>query len=67
MNLSEGWSKIPEKLAFYTYISNNPAKGGLFSVCALDNGDSMVVRWLEHAIFKDKGDRWWFCMPNAHL
>ncbi|XLU81437.1 hypothetical protein S245_004857, partial [Arachis hypogaea] len=29
-SLSEAWSKIPEKLAFYDYIGNNPAKGGLF-------------------------------------
>ncbi|CAN4119588.1 unnamed protein product [Withania somnifera] len=26
----EAWSKIPKKLAFYDYIGNNPAKGGLF-------------------------------------
>lgn len=26
-SLSEAWSKIPEKLAFYDYIGNNPAKG----------------------------------------
>ena len=30
LSLSEAWSKIPEKLAFYDYIGNNPAKGGLF-------------------------------------
>ncbi|KAF3663428.1 Photosystem II CP47 reaction center protein [Capsicum annuum] len=29
-SLSEAWSKILEKLAFYDYIGNNPAKGGLF-------------------------------------
>jgi photosystem II CP47 chlorophyll apoprotein len=29
-SLSEAWSKIPEKLAFYDYIGNNSAKGGLF-------------------------------------
>ena len=29
-NLIEAWSAIPEKLAFYDYIGNNPAKGGLF-------------------------------------
>eukprot|EP00959_Pyramimonas_sp_CCMP1952_P305503 6392831-Pyramimonas_sp.AAC.1 len=26
-SLSDAWSKIPEKLAFYDYIGNNPAKG----------------------------------------
>ncbi|EMS51255.1 Photosystem II CP47 chlorophyll apoprotein [Triticum urartu] len=30
LSLSEAWSKIPEKLAFYDYIGNNSAKGGLF-------------------------------------
>jgi photosystem II CP47 chlorophyll apoprotein len=30
LSLSEAWSKIPEKLAFYDYIGNNPAKGRLF-------------------------------------
>ncbi|KAJ1681059.1 hypothetical protein LUZ63_023718 [Rhynchospora breviuscula] len=29
LSLSEAWSKIPEKLAFYDYIGNNPAKGGI--------------------------------------
>ncbi|MBA0725224.1 hypothetical protein Golax_021827 [Gossypium laxum] len=27
--LSEAWSKIPEKLAFYDYIGNNLTKGVL--------------------------------------
>jgi photosystem II CP47 chlorophyll apoprotein len=26
---TEAWSQIPDKLAFYDYIGNNPAKGGL--------------------------------------
>ena len=29
---SEAWSTIPEKLAFYDYVGNSPAKGGLFRV-----------------------------------
>lgn len=53
-NLSEVWSKIPEKLAFYDYIGNNPAKGGLFRAGAMDNGDGIAVGWLGHAVFKDK-------------
>jgi photosystem II CP47 chlorophyll apoprotein len=28
---AKAWSQIPEKLAFYDYIGNNPAKG-VFSV-----------------------------------
>merc|ERR1711870_42296 len=30
--LSDAWLTIPDKLAFYDYIGNNPAKGGLFRV-----------------------------------
>ncbi|XP_034699345.1 LOW QUALITY PROTEIN: photosystem II CP47 reaction center protein-like [Vitis riparia] len=41
-SLSEAWSKIPEKLAFYDYIGNNPAKGGLFRAGSMDNGDGIV-------------------------
>ncbi|KAI5420403.1 hypothetical protein KIW84_044262 [Lathyrus oleraceus] len=42
-SLSEAWSKIPEKLAFYDYISNNPAKGDLFTAGSMDNGDGIVT------------------------
>jgi hypothetical protein len=38
LTLSEAWSKIPEKLAFYDYIGNNLAKGGLFRAGSMDNG-----------------------------
>jgi photosystem II CP47 chlorophyll apoprotein len=54
LSLSEAWSKIPEKLAFYDYIGNNPAKGGLFRVGAMDNGYGIAIGWLGHPIFKDK-------------
>ncbi|QCE14657.1 photosystem II CP47 chlorophyll apoprotein [Vigna unguiculata] len=53
-NLSEAWSKIPEKLAFYDYIENNPAKGGLFRAGSMDNGDGIAVGWLGHPFFRDK-------------
>ncbi|CAL5209163.1 unnamed protein product [Lathyrus oleraceus] len=56
-SLSEAWSKIPEKLAFYDYISNNPAKGGLFRAGSMDNGDGIAVGWLGHPIFRDKEGR----------
>ncbi|KAH1047936.1 hypothetical protein J1N35_038720 [Gossypium stocksii] len=36
-SLSEAWSKIPEKLAFYDYIGNNLAKGGLSKAGSMDN------------------------------
>ncbi|XLU77025.1 hypothetical protein S245_000446, partial [Arachis hypogaea] len=42
-SLSEAWSKIPEKLAFYDYIDNNPAKGGLFRAGSMDNGDGIAT------------------------
>jgi photosystem II CP47 chlorophyll apoprotein len=54
LSLSEAWSKIPEKLAFYDYIGNNPAKGGLFRAGAMENGDGIAIGWLGHPIFKDK-------------
>nr|AYC63837.1 photosystem II CP47 chlorophyll apoprotein [Dichotomosiphon tuberosus] len=53
-NLSKAWSKIPEKLAFYDYIGNNPAKGGLFRTGAMNSGDGIAVGWLGHAVFRDK-------------
>lgn len=43
-SLSEAWNKIPEKLAFYDYIGNNPAKGGLFRSGAMNNGDGIVMK-----------------------
>jgi photosystem II CP47 chlorophyll apoprotein len=51
---SQAWSEIPEKLAFYDYIGNNPAKGGLFRAGAMNSGDGIAVGWLGHAVFKDK-------------
>ena len=37
----EAYASIPEKLAFYDYVGNSPAKGGLFRVGALVNGDGL--------------------------
>ncbi len=56
-NLSEAWSKIPEKLAFYDYVGNSPAKGGLFRTGAMDSGDGIAQEWLGHPVFKDKNGR----------
>ncbi|RZC47502.1 hypothetical protein C5167_040465 [Papaver somniferum] len=53
-SVSEAWSKIPEKLAFYDYIGNNPAKGRLFRAGSMDSGDGIAVGWLGHPIFRDK-------------
>merc|ERR1712066_989094 len=47
------WTQIPEKLAFYDYIGNNPAKGGLFRTGAVNSGDGIPVGWIGHAVFRD--------------
>jgi photosystem II CP47 chlorophyll apoprotein len=54
VSLSEAWDQIPEKLLFYDYIGNNPAKGGLFRAGPMDNGDGIAAGWLGHASFSDK-------------
>ena len=54
---AEAWSAIPEKLAFYDYVGNSPAKGGLFRTGAMDKGDGIAQGWLGHPIFKDKEGR----------
>jgi len=54
---SQAWSRIPDKLAFYDYIGNNPAKGGLFRAGAMDKGDGIAEAWLGHPIFRDKEGR----------
>jgi photosystem II CP47 chlorophyll apoprotein len=51
--LAAAWSEIPEKLAFYDYVGNNPAKGGLFRVGPMNKGDGIAQSWLGHAVFKD--------------
>jgi len=55
--LSEAWSKIPEKLAFYDYVGNSPAKGGLFRTGAMVNGDGIAQSWQGHAVFTDAAGR----------
>lgn len=56
-SLSEAWNRIPAKLAFYDYIGNNPAKGGLFRAGPMNKGDGIAESWLGHAVFKDKEGR----------
>ena len=51
---SEAYASIPEKLAFYDYVGNSPAKGGLFRVGALVNGDGLPTGWQGHIAFNDK-------------
>ncbi|NET31187.1 MAG: photosystem II chlorophyll-binding protein CP47 [Cyanothece sp. SIO1E1] len=52
-SLAEAWSTIPEKLAFYDYVGNSPAKGGLFRVGPMDKGDGIAEGWLGHPVFTD--------------
>ncbi len=54
---SEAWSQIPEKLAFYDYVGNSPAKGGLFRAGPMNKGDGIAQAWLGHPVFKDAEGR----------
>ena len=56
-SLEVAWSQIPEKLAFYDYIGNNPAKGGLFRSGPMNKGDGLAVGWLGHAVFQDQTEQ----------
>ena len=56
-NLHQAWLSIPDKLAFYDYIGNNPAKGGLFRAGPMFMGDGIADYWVGHLTFFDvKGD-----------
>lgn len=50
---TEAWNAIPEQLAFYDYVGNSPAKGGLFRVGPMVKGDGIARDWLGHPEFKD--------------
>ncbi|MGB3240084.1 MAG: photosystem II chlorophyll-binding protein CP47 [Geitlerinemataceae cyanobacterium] len=54
---AEAWEQIPEKLAFYDYIGNNPAKGGLFRTGQMNKGDGIAQGWLGHPVFTDSEGR----------
>ncbi|MBD2039906.1 photosystem II chlorophyll-binding protein CP47 [Microcoleus sp. FACHB-672] len=56
-SIETAYSEIPEKLAFYDYVGNNPAKGGLFRVGAMNSGDGLATTWLGHPVFKDSEGR----------
>ncbi|MBE9031654.1 photosystem II chlorophyll-binding protein CP47 [filamentous cyanobacterium LEGE 11480] len=63
---ADAWNSIPEKLAFYDYVGNSPAKGGLFRTGAMDSGDGIAQSWLGHPVFKDGEGRELFVrrIPN---
>ncbi|MEO3706474.1 photosystem II chlorophyll-binding protein CP47 [Trichormus azollae] len=56
-SLTEAWSQIPEKLAFYDYVGNSPAKGGLFRTGPMVKGDGIAQYWQGHAVFTDAEGR----------
>lgn len=56
-SLSEAWNQIPEKLAFYDYVGNSPAKGGLFRTGQMNQGDGIAQTWLGHPVFTDAEGR----------
>ena len=64
---SQAWSRIPDKLAFYDYIGNNPAKGGLFRAGPMNKGDGIAEAWLGHPIFRDKEGRELTVRPPQRL
>jgi photosystem II CP47 chlorophyll apoprotein len=51
--IAAAYEQIPEKLAFYDYVGNSPAKGGLFRVGPMVNGDGIAKGWLGHPVFTD--------------
>jgi photosystem II CP47 chlorophyll apoprotein len=53
----EAWQAIPDKLAFYDYVGNSPAKGGLFRTGPMNMGDGVVQGWQGHPVFKDSEGR----------
>ncbi|MBE9014535.1 photosystem II chlorophyll-binding protein CP47, partial [Pseudanabaenaceae cyanobacterium LEGE 13415] len=65
-SLSEAYNQIPEKLAFYDYVGNSPAKGGLFRTGQMNKGDGIAQTWLGHPVFKDGEGRELFVrrLPN---
>ncbi|MCD7461608.1 hypothetical protein HAX54_046579 [Datura stramonium] len=69
-SLSEAWSKIPGKLAFYDYIGNNPANGGLFPSRRAQLGE--IFEDLDRATLKSEGvfrssPRGWFTLGMLRL
>lgn len=50
-SLAVAWQTIPYRLAFFDYLGNNPAKGGLFRNGPMNNGDGIALGWSGHAAF----------------
>ncbi|MBW4419747.1 MAG: photosystem II chlorophyll-binding protein CP47 [Myxacorys californica WJT36-NPBG1] len=56
-SIQQAYEQIPEKLAFYDYVGNSPAKGGLFRTGQMNKGDGIAQSWLGHPVFKDSEGR----------
>jgi photosystem II CP47 chlorophyll apoprotein len=65
-SVADAWASVPEKLAFYDYVGNSPAKGGLFRSGPMVNGDGIAQGWLGHPTFTDSEGRELFVrrLPN---
>jgi photosystem II CP47 chlorophyll apoprotein len=65
-SLTEAWATVPDKLAFYDYVGNSPAKGGLFRSGPMNTGDGLAKGWLGHPTFSDSEGRELFVrrLPN---
>jgi photosystem II CP47 chlorophyll apoprotein len=57
LSINQAWGSIPDKLAFYDYIGNNPSKGGIFRAGPMNKGEGVAKRWLGHPIFQDRAGR----------
>jgi photosystem II CP47 chlorophyll apoprotein len=57
LSMDDAWKLVPEKLAFYDYVGNNPAKGGLFRAGPMTKGDGIAKAWLGHPYFRDPQGR----------
>jgi photosystem II CP47 chlorophyll apoprotein len=49
--LGEAWNQIDERLLFYDYVGNNPAKGGLFRAGPMNKGEGVPRSWAGHPVF----------------
>ena len=62
-SLAGAWETIPYRLAFFDYLGNNPAKGGLFRNGPMNNGDGIALGWSGHAVLPSVD----FCTADAYI
>jgi photosystem II CP47 chlorophyll apoprotein len=49
--LNSAWAGIDQRLLFYDYVGNNPAKGGLFRAGPMNKGEGVPRAWCGHPEF----------------